>query len=177
MQLMSETPSAPQALPVADSVSETATSFAAYVGFIRWAAKYGYDLRDTPRNAQGISDRYPSYLGLSAPLSASFNVGYDPADKSVYIAVEEEEFEWLPWLAIEEIVIGDGLVYVLTKPVKLGPEEELPPMALQIWTNQPKVWRAFPDAREIGFMYIHCEGDGYSVHEIAPTRFPIRYLQ
>jgi len=166
----------PAALP-SDEIRDAALSFAAYFSFIRWAEKYGYDLRDTPRNTQGISDRYPSFLGLSAPLSASFNLGYDPADQSVYIAVEEEEFEWLPWLAIDEVVIGDGLIYILTRPVQLMGGNELPPVALQFCTNQSKVWHAFPNARVIGFMHIRCDDEGYSVQEIASARFPIRYLQ
>lgn len=164
-------------LPAVDDITVKARAYAAYYSFLEWAQKYGYDLRDSPNNAKGVSDRYESFLGLSAALSASFNFGYDPGDQSIYIVVEQEEFEWLPWLAIEEVVIGSGLVHVLTKPLEILPGEVLPPMALQIWTNQPKVWRSFPSAKEIGFMCIHWNKDSFLVREFSAERFPVRYLQ
>lgn len=154
---------------------------AGFQGFIRWAAAYGYELRHNRRTLGGIADGHSDFLDLSAAMSASFNFGYDSSDQAVFFAVEQEEFEWLPFLPIEEVVVSSrdgarGEIYILTSRVDLGEGDELPPLAIQVQTDQPKLWAAFPTAKDIGFMCVRFDGEGVLVEEFSPKRYPLRFV-
>lgn len=163
-----------------DRIEYVAEAVAGFQGFIRWAGSYGYELRHSHQVVQEVGEAYSEYLELSAVMSASFNFGYDSSDQSIFIAVEQEEFDWLPFLPIEEVVVsaegGKGNIFILTAQVDLGDGDVLPPLAIQIRTDQPKLWQAFPNARDIGFMCVLVEGDGIQVHEFSTKRYPLRYV-
>lgn len=154
-----------------DDPQTSATVLTALASFIGWASMYGHELREGPidKNSSGVS------LELSASLSASFNFGYQAGDQTVYVAVEPEEFEWLPQLPISEVLVGLEKLYVMTNAVIID-GEKIDAMAIGILIGQPKLWRAFPDATTIGFMCIRSAIEGYAVTDIASERYPLRYM-
>lgn len=149
----------------------------ALIGFIKWAALYGHELVESAHVVeQGIArENYPVFLGLSSVLSASINFGYDPSDQSIFMALDKEEYAWLPQLPIEEIVIGRQQIYVMTRPMVID-GDSFEPMAIAVQTGQPKLWRAFPGATTIGFMCVEHSDSAYEVAEFAQERFPLRFL-
>lgn len=149
----------------------------AFIGFIKWASMYGHELVENRRVAEeGIAkDNYPVFLELSSALSASINFGYDSSDQTIFMAVDAEEFVWLPKLPIEEVVIGREQIYVLTRPIELD-GELFEAMAIAVQTGQPKLWRAFPGADTIGFMCVEHPHPHYEVTEFSGERFPLRFL-
>lgn len=159
------------------SDEESPAVLSAFMGFIGWASQYGHELRQCAPDlvALGVAGEHPVTLELSAVLSASFNFGYDPQDQAVFMAIDKEEFEWLPDLPIAEVVIGISEVYVLIRSVSLG-GEVFEAMAITVRTGQPKLWRAFPDAGTVGFMCVRHAEQGYEVTELSGKRFPLRYL-
>lgn len=163
-----------------DRIEYVAEAVAGFQGFIRWASVYGYELRHSHQVAREVGEKHSEYLELSAAMSASFNFGYDSSDQSIFFAVEQEEFDWLPFLPIEEVVVsaegGKGNIFILTAEVVLGEGDVLPPLAIQVRTDQPKLWQAFPDARDIGFMCVLVENEGMQVQEFSTKRYPLRFV-
>ena len=155
----------------------SAQFFAGFVGLLKWASSYGHELLSSAHVVEsGISkEKYPAFLELSVPLSASLNFGYDPDDQSIFMVVEMDEFEWLQRLPIEEVVVGRENVYILTYPITLA-DEVLEPIAIAVKSGQKKLWRAFPGATTIGFMCIHHSDESYDVNEYSGNRFTLRYL-
>lgn len=153
-----------------------ADAVAGYCGFLKWASKYGRDLVEDDGMELGESaGRQSVILKLSMGLSASFNFGYNAADQSIYIAVEPEEFDWITLMPVEEVMVGRDMIYILSRPIDLELGEFLMPVMLKVTTNQPLLWHAFPDARDIGFMCVRLNEGGYMVEEFHSARFPIRF--
>lgn len=152
-------------------------AFMGFVGFVKWASNFAHEIteRKLPIERGLNHNGYSVFLELSAGLSASINFGYDPTDQTIFLAVEPEEFAWLPLLPIEEVVVGREQVYVLTREIVLD-GEHFKPIAIAVHTNQPKLWRAFPGADSVGFMCLHFSDAGYEVSEFAGQRSPLRYL-
>lgn len=149
----------------------------ALVQFLKWASQYGHEIRPTSRFAERgvVGHEVPVMLELSTGLSASFNFGYEPSSQSVFMALDPEEYEWLPKLPITEVVVGREEVYVLTSAIEL---EEVPidAMAFTIRSGQPKLWRAFPNANNVGFVHLSHAGASHEVIDVYPARFPLRFL-
>lgn len=162
-----------------ESASQAASPaiLSAFVGFIRWASTYGHEIRESKRLLENgiVNSDFPVALELSAILSASINFGYDAKDQAVFMALDPEEFDWLPSLPIAEVVVGRDEVVLLTSPVEVD-GEKFDAMAITVLTGQPKLWRAFPDAKSIGFMCLQHSESGFDVNLIAPERYPLRYL-
>jgi hypothetical protein len=152
-------------------------SFGAFVGFLAWANAYGHEIMETDRIAErGVCAQDGSVpISLSSSLSASFNLGYDPEDKTVFMVVEPEEFAWLPDMPIKEVVVGQHQIYVLTESLALE-GESFPAMTIAVHTDQPRLWRAFPGIDTVGFMCVTFNGDGFAVSEYASCRVPLRFL-
>lgn len=142
--------------------------------FIRWAALYGHELRSGSHNELPEVASSAS-IGLSTSLSASFNFGYNAEDQSIFVVLEQEEFDWLPDLPIVEVLVGRERLYVLTKEVVVE-EIAVEAMAISIDIGQPKLWRAFPYATTIGFLCLRHSEVGYRVTEESMQRYPLRYL-
>lgn len=161
------------------TISDPAThadAVAGYSGFLKWASLYGRDLvEEDGAELGGNHGRLAVFLKLSMPLSASFNFGYDASDQSIYIAVEPEEFDWVTLMPINEVLIGQSAIYILTRPIDLDLGEFLPPVVLKVSTNQPMLWHAFPKANDIGFMCVRANEGGYMVEEFHCTRYPLRF--
>lgn len=153
-----------------------ADAVAGFNGFLAWVSRYGRDLGEGDGEELDVErvGRTSVILELSEPLSASFNLGYDATDQSIYLAVEPEEFDWITLMPVAEVVIGASSVYVLTRPIDLDAGEVLPPVVLRIATNQPLLWRAFPQAQEIGFMCVRANEGGYVAEEFHGQRYPLR---
>lgn len=153
-----------------------AQAVAGFSSFLGWATRYGHNL--TEGDGAEISEVLEPdavFLELSQALSASFNFGYDAGDQSIYIAVEEEEFDWLTMMPIEAVMVGRSAIYVLSLGVDLGEGDTLPSIAVKLVTNQPMLWHAFPNAKDIGFMCIRANDGGYVVEEFHGERFPLRF--
>jgi hypothetical protein len=142
--------------------------------FIRWASLYGHELRSGSHNELPEATSSAS-IGLSTSLSASFNFGYNAEDQSVFVVLEQSEFDWLPDLPIAEVLVGRKQLYVLTHEVVVD-DVAIVAMAISIDVGQPKLWRAFPYATTIGFLCIRHTELGYQVIEEASQRYPLRYL-
>lgn len=154
-----------------------ADAVAGFNGFLAWASRYGRELAEGDGEELGLERAGPSsvILELSAPLSASFNLGYDATDQSIFVAVEPEEFDWITLMPVSEVVIGGSSIYVLTRPIDLAEGDRLPPVVLRVSTNQPLLWRAFPKAMEIGFMCVRANEGGYIAEEFRCSRYPLRF--
>lgn len=167
-----------QMIPVTnENPTAFADAVAGYSGFLAWVSRYGHDLVEGDGDELGLErvGRTAVVLEASAPLSASFNLGYDASDQSIYVAVEPEEFDWITMMPVAEVVIGGSSIYILSNPIVLDAGEFLPPVALRVVTNQPLLWRAFPKAREIGFMCVRANEGGYVAEEFHSGRYPLRH--
>jgi len=164
------------ALKLPDSY-DPAVVLTAFAGFIRWASMYGHQIQES----SCLTDRIlaagsPVVLELSVALSASINFGYIPKDDStVYMAVDSEEYEWLPKMPISEVVVGIDKVYVLTAAYECD-GELLDAMAIAVRTDQSMLWRAFAEAKEVGFMCVKHSDAGMEVTDIDLGRYPLRFL-
>jgi len=161
---------------ILDSQAAALNSFGAFVGFLSWANAYGHEITEMDRIAElGVCAQDGPVISLSSSLSASFNLGYDPEDKTVFMVLESEEFAWLPGMPIREVVVGQHQIYVLTDSVALE-GESFPAMVIAVHTDQPRLWRAFPGIDTVGFMCVTFNDGDYSVSEYAPCRVPLRFL-
>lgn len=153
---------------------ESAVILTAFSSFIRWASLYGHELRI---GAHGELDGIATgaSLALSSSLSASVNFGYNAEDLSVYVVLDQEEFDWLPDLPVSEVLVGRERLYVLTQAVVVE-DVEIESMAIAIEVGQPKLWQAFPEAVTIGFLCLRHSEAGYEVIEESQQRYKLRFL-
>lgn len=174
---VSETP--PTLLPH-DSLS-LAELLAGCEGFMRWASQYGYQLKlansDHPLlHSTGAGE----LLLLSDALSASFNLGYDAADQSMFLAVESDEFEWLQYFPIRECFFNSdgerGSVLIVSNPVDFGDGNVFPSVVIQVVTDQPRLWQAFPHAKDIGLMNVLVDNGGVTCIEYSQRRYPFKLV-
>lgn len=152
----------------------SAVILTAFSSFIRWASVYGHELKG---GALGELDGIATgtAMALSSNLSASVNFGYNPEDQSIYVVLDQEEFDWLPDLPVAEVLVGRERLYVLTREVVVD-DLAIESMAIAIEVGQPKLWQAFPDAVTIGFLCLRHSEYGYEVIEESQQRYKLRYL-
>jgi hypothetical protein len=116
-------------------------------------------------------------ISLMDTSSTAFRVGYSPDPSVLYLAVSDQMFNWIVNLPIDEIVVGNNCIYIVTMPFSYG-DNSAPALAIKLKNTQNGSWMAFKDtAREVGFVCVRHDAGGMTVDEYTDTISDLRYLQ